>query len=200
MKVGEEIPLSDQLDGLRHVMQRINESLVRNKNIYYALIGYYNDAMSKSKKDTLLGELRMISSFIDTILEMPMYKASAQYFTAIQGHIKSMIDLIERYSEEIAAKFGRGEEPAYAGAYDDAVFGGDEITGGVDGASDSLEVEPKIVYKPTKSIGDAIRQFDYKYKVAQIRLNMSRAAKEVSHYSEKYEKIVANSIADILEK
>jgi hypothetical protein len=198
LKVGEEIPLSDQLDGLRHVMQRINESLVRNKNIYYALIGYYNDAMSKNKKDTLLGELKMVSSFIDTILELPMYKSSAQYFTAVQGNIKAMVDLIERFSDEIAAKFGRGEEidptAQYEGAYDnpDAVFGGVELPS-------QLEMEPKIVYKPTKSIHDAIRQFDYKYRVAQIRQNMNRASKELSHYSEKYEKIIANSIADILE-
>jgi hypothetical protein len=198
LKVGDEIPLSDQLDGLRHVMQRINESLVRNKNIYYALIGYYNDAMSKNKKDTLLGELKMVSSFIDTILELPMYKSSAQYFTAVQGNIKAMIDLIERFSDEIAAKFGRGEETdptaKYEGAYDnpDAVFGGADLPS-------QLEEEPKIVYRPTKSIHDAIRQFDYKYRVAQIRQNMNRASKELSHYSEKYEKVIANSIADILE-
>lgn len=194
MKIGEEIPLSDQLDGLRHVMQRINEELVRNKNIYYALIGFYNDAMSKSKKDTLIGELKMIASYIDTILEMPMYKSSGQYFMAVQSHIKSMIDLIEKFSDEIAAKFGRGEESAYEGAYD-----AEAIYGGADGES-GLDVEPKLVFKPTKSIHDAIRQFDYKYKVAQIRLNMNRTSKELSHYSEKYEKIIANSIADILEK
>lgn len=193
MKVGDEIPLSDQLDGFRQVLQRINESLVRNKNIYYALIGYYNDAMSKSKKDTLLGELKMVNSFIEAILDMPMYKASSQYFTSVQSHIKSMIDLIEKFSDEIAAKFGRGED----------ITGGCDYEGGVDGPAfpgSGLEVEPKITYKPTKSINDAIRQFDYKYKTAQIRINMNRTSKELSHYSEKYEKIIANSIADILEK
>ncbi|SIP85978.1 Hypothetical protein PACV_263 [Pacmanvirus A23] len=185
LKVGTEIPLSDQLDGFRGALQRVNLELVQNKNIYHALVGYYNDAMSKSKKDALLGDLRMISSYIDTILEMPQYKASAQYFTTAQGYIKAIIELIDKYSEEIAAKFGRGEESS-------------DYSGGLDTESPLLE-EPKIVFKTTKSIHDAIRQFDYKYRVAQIRLNMNATGKELAHYSEKYEKIVANSIADLLE-
>ncbi|QYB17607.1 polyprotein pp220-like protein [Pacmanvirus S19] len=185
LKVGTEIPLSDQLDSLRSSLQRVNLEMVKNKNIYHALIGYYNDAMSKSKKDALLGDFRMISSYIDTILEMPQYKASAQYFTTAQGYIKAIIELIDKYSEEIAAKFGRGEESP-------------EYSGGLDTESPLLET-PKIVFKTTKSIHDAIRQFDYKYRVAQIRLNMNATGRELAHYSEKYEKIVANSIADLLE-
>lgn len=205
MKIGTDIPLSDQLDGFRHVLQRVNDGLIRNKNIYYALIGYYNDAMSKSKKDTLLGDLKMVSSYIDTILEMPLYKSSAHYFTTAQAQIKAMIELIDKFSDEIAAKFGRGEESDpecvyieetdnVTGAYDfpDAIYGGIDPL-------DTLEREPVIKYRPQKSIHDAIRQFDYKYRVAQIRYNMTATSKELSHYSEKYEKIIANSIADILE-
>lgn len=220
MKVGTEIPLSDQLDAFRQVLQHINEELVRNKGIYYALIGYYNDAMSRSKKDALVGNLNMVSAYVETIIEMPMYAASKAHFLAIQGHIKAIITLIDRFTDEINAKFGSGGDSPecmylekrgdtdgvkvgsheggseygsdygseYYGSYDfpDAVYGGD------------LEAEPTIVYKSTKSIHDAVRQFDYKYRVAQIRSNMAAVGKELSHYSEKYEHLVANSIADVL--
>lgn len=206
MKVGTEIPLSDQLDGLRYVLQRIDDSLVRKKNIYYALIGYYNDAMSKSKKDTFLGDLRMISSYIDTILEMPLYKASSQHFINVQKYIKGMIDIIDKFSDEIAAKFGRGEdmECQYLEKKEDEEKTGeyeftDAIYGGID-VMESLEREPEIKYRPQKSIHDAIRQFDYKFRVSQIRRHMNATSKELAHYSEKYEKIIANSIADILER
>lgn len=213
-KVGAEIPMSDQLSGFRQLLQRIDESLVRNKNIYYAIIGYYNDVLSKSKKDTLLADLNMVSNYIDTIVEMPIYASSKQYFSAVQNHIKAIISLIDKYSDEIAAKFGRFESEdsdaearenkahpddniadGKSGAYDfpDAVFGGAETF-------DKLEIEPTFLFKSTKSIHDSIRQFDYKYRVAQIRANMTATSKELHHYSEKYDKIVANSIADFLSK
>lgn len=206
LKVGTEIPLSDQLNSFRHILQRIDENLVRNKNIYYALIGYYNDAMSKSKKDALIADLNMVSSYIDTLIEMPIYASSKQYFTAVQGHIKAIISLIDRFSDEIAAKFGRGEDSESSCVYLEETEGDKE--GGFDfpdavyGGADSLvseEIEPKIMFKSTKTIHDAVRQFDYKVRVAQIRNNMSATGKELQHYSEKYEKIIANSIADILE-
>ena len=211
MKIGVEIPMSDQLDGFRHIMQRIDQSLVRNKNIYYALIGYYNDALSKSKKDTLVGDLKMVNSYIETILEMPLYKPHAKYFSDAYNQIKAMLDLIDKFSDEIAAKFGRGEEEDTTCKYieDGEVSGGysggacspttdlDFVEGGY--LNDSLIKEPEIKYKPTKSISDAIRQFDYKYRVSQIKSNMLSSGKELSHYSEKYEKIVANSVANLLE-
>lgn len=215
-KIGVEIPLSDQLDGFRQIIQRVNDSLVRNKDIYYALIGYYNDALSRSKKDTLVGDLKMVSSFIDTILEMPLYKSSAQYFVNIQSHLKSMIELIDRYSDEIAAKFGRAEVPSsnIIGSNEgecpnlDNIFHDEDntdtddnadFTGSYAGGIDtSVDPPIHIKYKSTKTINDAIRQFDYRYRVAQIKYNMTATSREVTHYSEKYEKIIANSIADIL--
>lgn len=204
LKVGTEIPLSDQLDGFRQILQRISDALNRNKNIYYALIGYYNDAMSKSKKDELIGNLKMVSSYINTILEISLYKSSAQYFKSVQDHIEAIITLIDKYSDEVAVKFGRHEDPAPSCIYlektdsDDLVTGADE-SDNVYGGIDTLEREPVIKYRSSKSIHDAVRQFDYKYRVAQIRAHMNATGKELAHYSEKYEKIIANSIADILQ-
>lgn len=198
MKVGTEIPLSDQLSGLRHVLQRINESLIRNKEIYYALIGYFNDAMSKSKKDTLLGDLKMVSSHIDTLLEMSLYSSSKQYFVSIQSQIKAIVSLIDRFSDEIAAKFGSSDCPSIEGGGDFVAVGSEDAPDFIVAGGSDLYDMPSLMYKSSKSINDAIRQFDYKCRVAQIKQNMNATSRELSHYAEKYEKLVAKSIADVL--
>ena len=192
-KIGSEVPLSTELDGFRHIMQRINQDLIHHKGIYFALIGYYNDALSKSKKDEFMRDLRMISNYISSILEMEMYKSSSQYFRTVQDKIRAMIELIDSYSDQIAAKFGRGETaecpyvPEKTGSAQKSKRAGKEIS-----------FEPELKFKYRKSIIDAIRQFDYYYRVAQINHNLGRAGKEFEHYGEKYDKLVANSIADML--
>lgn len=196
MKVGTEIPLSEQLNGFRAILQRVDMEIARNKNVYYALIGYYNDAMSKSTKETLLADLRMVSSYIDTLIEMPLYSASKQYFTEIQSQIKAITDLIDKYSDEIAAKFGRGEESDPVCMQMDDKEGGDESVYG--GESPFENLVPQLKYRSNKTIHDAVRQFDYKFRVAQIRENMRASEKELGHYAEKYDKIVASGIADVL--
>lgn len=304
MKIGTEIPISDQLDGFRQAINRINSSmdLARKRMIYLALIGYYNDAMSKSKRDQVVGEMKMVSSFIDSIVELPAYRASAGYFQAVQAQIKALLDLIGKYTEEIAAKFGRGEPseeesqergmdrtgayasavgevmgsaasaigalPVTLGGYGTASAVGEVMRGagagtdspyatgrgaGIDdphavgrgagtdapyadgaaaslidtvgGASGILATDPNYLYaggeemyggyddsayggadvdvpapkfRATKTLDDAVRQFDYKFRVAQIRSNLARSGAELSHYGEKYEKITANSLADVL--
>tara|TARA_R110002153_G_scaffold273997_3_gene446459 strand:- start:87411 stop:95927 length:8517 start_codon:yes stop_codon:yes gene_type:complete len=255
-KVGTEIPISDQLDGFRQALTRAQSSFAmsRKQEIYFALIGYYNDAQSKSKRDQIIGEFRMISSFIESMMLNQLYAGSIGYFQAVQAQIKSFIDLCSKYTEEVSAKFGRGERatthtvgavadfsiaavtPGMAsGALGDGTLSalahgaaeylpvGDVlgaspfsgatafagVHGGFDGDGDddvdanktggAADVEP-VRFRTGKSLDVAIQKFDYMYRVAQIRGNLARAGKELPHYGEKYEKLVANSIADILRK
>lgn len=203
MKIGEEIPLSDQLDGFRAALQTIGNDLVRTKGIYFALSGYYNDSHSKSKKDVFVSNLRIIVSYIDSICEMSMYKTSVPYFTDIKTHINSIILLIDKFSEEIAAKFGRGEDaedypaPAEYTGSSECPCGDDGYTGGAD--SELFAQTPRYVIKATKSIADALTQFDYKYKFAQIKSNLKKTKTELPYYQKDYEKMVATSIASYLD-
>lgn len=199
-KIGTEVPLSDQLDGFRHIIQRINDDLVRKKDIYYALIGYYNDALSRSKKDALLGNLKMVSSYIDSIVEMSMYQSTAHYFRDIQKQINVLIETIDKYSDEIAGKFGSAEDPApaeYEGGDDYDGGADDEYEGGAEGGNDWSQ-GIKQINRSTRTINDAFRKFDYYYRVAQIKSNLRHSSRELDEYSAKYEKIIASSIADVL--
>ncbi len=212
-KVGSEIPLSDKLDDFRHIIQRMREQLVENKNIYYALIGYYNDALSKQKRETLLGDLKMISSYIDAILEMDIYKASSGYFRDFQNSIKAMVEIIEKYSNEMATKFGRGDsdehvDPEHSCQYLEPgdVSGPKEGSGAFDEDDDDDEdpnnpfnMEPVQIKRTSRTIYDAFRQFDYYYRVAQIRENLAATSREIGHYGEKYDQLVAASVASVLQ-
>ena len=213
-KVGTSIPLSDQLDGLRQSLARINIELGRKKQIYYALIGYYRDAMSQSKRDQFVGELRMVMSFIDSIIEMPLYRESAPHFQAVKIQAQAVLDLLDRFSRDVAERFGASDHAASAnGANKDHIEGGasdddeDDHLGGMHSVADAADAmddeieggdEPTIRYRSMKTINDAIRTFDYKYRVAQIRSNLSRAGREIAEYSKSAEKINANSIAEVL--
>ncbi len=187
MKVGTEISLSEQLDGLRRSLGQVNDRLIRNQQIYHALIGYYNDAMSKSKKDQLLNELKSVLSSVDTILEMPQYASSKNYFANIKNSIEAILNLIAKYSAEITLKFG-GDTFTVAGGSDGFVLA----------AGGDLYEPAARMYVPAKNINDAIRQFDYKYREAKIRQNLDVTKAELGKYAEKYEDLVAQSIADIL--
>ena len=198
MKVGTEIPLSDQLNALRVSLQQINENLIRNKTIYYALIGYYNDAMSKSKKEQLLSELKRVNDCLDDILAQEQYSSTKNYFLDIKRNIDGIVSLIAKYTSEILSKFGSADFIVATGANDGFVLANEAAMSGVVGGADSLYESKQPMYVPAKSIHDAIRQFDYGYRVAHIRQNMESAGRELGRYSEKYEDLVANSIADVL--
>lgn len=191
-KAGDEIPMSDTLDGFREVLDRVNEGLIRNKNIYYALIGYYNDAMSKSLKDELVSQLKHVIDYIAEIEAMPLYKSHVAAFAELKSYLSGIILLIDKFSDELAAKFGRGETPAPAEIdYKTAKMGAADL----EGITGIAEVAPEIRWKSRSTIHDSIRKFSYKYRVAQIRANMKAMSGELSHYSEKYKELVANSIA-----
>jgi hypothetical protein len=182
-KVGSEIPLSDQLDGLRNIMQRVSGEMSNSQDAYLSLLGYYRDAMSKSRKDRFTGDLKMLNSYIETILEMDMYRSSAQYFRDIQTNIKALIELIDKTSDEMLSKFGMGEE---------------EITGGADGDLEDIIGTLNIKRRSPQRIVDALIDFDYYYRVAQIKQNLSRTTSELDHYVENYERMTTESIAERL--
>ena len=63
-KIGGEIPITEQLDGFELVLHRMADSFMENMykkiGMEFALVGYYTDAMSRSKKDKFIGELKIL--------------------------------------------------------------------------------------------------------------------------------------------
>lgn len=201
-QIGKAVPLSEQLDGFRNAMGKISTTFVMHRGIYWALIGYYNDALSKSKKDTLMAELRIILVYLDELMAMPLYKdAAKQYFRAIHNNITALISTIDKYSDEISAKFGSASR--FGGA-----LGGGRVGGNANGGA-SLFGDPEVppaMKAPVESVkfalglGEAFRNFDFFYRAAQIKSNMSRTSAEFDSYSVGYKELTAKSIAAKIEE
>jgi len=186
VKIGSEIPLSDNLDAFRASLVRLGHMSTTDPSKLYALCGYFNDSTSKSIKEDFVAQLKTVSSYVDTIIEMNDYRASAQYFKSLQDSIRSVIAIVDKFTEEIKEKFGAGE--LVPGFYE----GGDAV--------DSIKPDFAPRYKSPKNFMSAVTKFDYYYKSAQIKRNLSLAGKDINEYSKDYTENVAKSIATILQE
>lgn len=117
-RVGKEVNPGESLRDFTELIGRIRDNLLHRKYVYYALIGYYNDAMSKSVKDEFVGNLRMLVRSIDGMLALPENASGAQYFRDVKDSLNGVISIIDKYSEEISAKFGSAEHAPKSGGSD----------------------------------------------------------------------------------
>lgn len=197
VKIGTDVPITTELDAFRSSLSRIDNNLVYHKNIYYALIGYYNDSLSKSKREEFIAELKVVKTQAEIVASKPEFSSSAGLFNEVISSINAITALIDQYTDEIAAKFGSAEvsDPntnidGGCDACDDAA----EVLGG-----DDFEIKPAAVaFKSVHNIHDAVVKFDYRFKVAQIRRNLKATSAELDEYSKDYDKLVTNSIYEIM--
>jgi hypothetical protein len=195
VKIGTDVPITTDLDGFRNSLSRIDSTLVYQKNIYYALIGYYNDALSKSKREEFIAELKVVKTQAEIVASKPEFASSAGLFNEVIAAVDAIVALIDQYSDEISSKFGSDEVADVTGgcgSCDDArdILGGDD---------DDLEIKPvPMTFKSVHNIHDAVTKFDYRFKVAQIRRNLAATSAELSEYGKDYDKIVTNSIYEMM--
>lgn len=203
----DDTPVSDELDGFRDILGRMDDNISGYKNIFKALSGLLNDPRSQSVRDRYMDQMQTVINYMDVLLEKTLYQSRAKtkgYFTAIKKtmeDIKRYLDIskdkfVSKYGDYNSLKVGRGEYDEinvdnFSGSFDNEVLGG---------AHDDLFVrEPKIRYKSKLSMKKIIEKFAYKIRVAKIKQNLKRTSTELGYYSENYNKLVANSIADYLQ-
>lgn len=179
MKIGDEIPVSDKLDDLAKAANAYarDSSLTERSNWRY-LLGYYLDAGAKARKENALMTLKTLSKELDELMAMDMYRGSNQYFNAVSNIIKSIMSLIDRYSNEVNARFGQFE-----------------------GGADEAEIDAQINtprFRSTVNIEDSMKKLSYRMKVAQIYRNLAASGRDLKEYGEKYDNLVSNSIAEKL--
>lgn len=184
VKIGTEIPLSDNLDAFRASLVRLGHVSQTDTPRLYALCGYFNDSTSKSVKDDFVAQIKTIIGYIDTLVEMNDYRASAQYFKSLQENLRAVIGVVDKFSDEVKEKFG---------AHDVKEGGVDE-----DMKISKAEFQPR--YKSPKTFMGAVTKFDYYYKSAQIKRNLTVAGKDMEMFSKEYPELVAKSIATILQE
>lgn len=195
-KIGSEIPITEQLDGFRDAISKL-KPLLNSKNAFISLIGYYNDAVSKERRETFVAQLRMINTFVESLMEMSIYSSSSSYFRDIHSKIAELMKTIDQYSDRITAKYGSGEQreaPVEGGEgceWMDAATEG----GGYGGMKQKYMPEDTVSRTTALTIRDAITKFDYYYKTAQVKDNLAHSSKELQHYAENYTETRATAIA-----
>lgn len=135
--IGEKIPITDDLTAFVEIVDRIRDSIVYESKIYYALVGYYGDALSKQRRDRFISGIQMVINHLNKLLEMSEYQSSASHLRDVKGAASNLIEIVEKYSEEVAQKFGKAtgaaEDGAASGGCDDCGGdGGDGVNGGDD--------------------------------------------------------------------
>ncbi len=185
IKIGTEIPLSDNLDAFRASLIRLSHVSQTDTPRLYALCGYFNDSTSKSIKEDFVAQLKTIIGYIDTLVEMNDYRASAQYFKSLQENLRAVIGVVDKFSDEVKEKFGAH----------DVKEGGDD-----DKLENFKKSEFQPRYKSPKTFMGAVTKFDYYYKSAQIKRNLTVAGKDMDAFSKDYPELVAKSIATVLQE
>ncbi len=201
-RIGDTVPVTEQLDGLVKALERFEQPLTLNtKYVYVTLVGYYNDAASKERREGFLGSLRMVLSYLDTMLEMNSYKQSASLLKDIADNMRAMISLVENYSDKVAQKFGGEDRVAPEEAseqcfnLDDNKEGGDageEVYGGDAPANPRLP--ESVLLRTSVKLKESISKIKYYYKVAQIKSGLKRAEGENENFAKEYTDIRADAI------
>jgi hypothetical protein len=179
----EDVPMTDQLDGFRESFAQLGD--IRRRQTYFALTGYYNDAVSKEMRERYLGKLRMLQSYAESLSEMSVYGKVADQFKDIKGAVAALIETVDRYADIVSAKFGSGE-------YEAEVDGGAKM-------SETFE-QGMDVHKSTSTIGKAVTMFDYYFRVAQIRRNLREASQDMDKYGENYQELLAATIGEKVQR
>lgn len=189
-RIGKDVPISDQLDGLKKAFLHLR-LLVEYRDTYLSLIGYFRDAQSRERRETFLSALRLINSYVDTILEMSMYSASAPYFKELKDSINRLIATVDTYYDKVSEQTG-----AIGGADGECPSLDDMDLSKQGGAKplQGIKVDARTL-RNAHQLNEALFKFDYHFTVAQMYDNLKHTSEELDSYAEGYEDRRADAIA-----
>lgn len=190
-EVGITLPISDQLMEFRRALRPLNEKLVRNPHIFYALIGYYNDQLSVSKKEELVKSIQYLRETLRRLMDDSQNAKAKTLLVGVDEPLGRILSLISRFTEDLAAKYGSDEinvDPEH------------ERVGGNEEEEFLGLSTPVVRFRANKTIEQALRKFEHQVVRAQIVKNLASTGRELREYKKDYPVEVGQSIATILEK
>jgi len=198
-KIGTETPSSDALEGLRESLLRLsNDPIMYQNKVDKSLTGYWQDAMSRNRKDKFISELKMVRAHLDALLAMSAYSTVHNLLTDVKESINHLLSIIDMHSDKVKKQLGAGEliQGANDTCDENSTQGGNEAyTGGFDNVKVLNVNMPVPLTRTPQRISNALRNFDYNIRVGQMRRNVANFSGEISHYAEKYEKLRALAVA-----
>jgi len=186
-ELGGRIPLSAATDSLRDALIRLGDN--RTDRFELSLMGLFADAQAREVKESYVSALRLVSRACDNIIGLEMYRGSAEYFNQLKAAIDALENTIDRFSDIIVKKYGRGEDGEVRGG---ACHGG--CGGALGGADDDATLLPEIA-RSALNLKQSVNEFKYHYYVANVRRNLRQTSKELGSYGEKYTELLGDAAA-----
>ena len=199
-QIGKQIPVTAELERFIEHLSDYAPSLniAQKKNTYFALIGFYKDALSREKKDAFVRDLSILDKHLAGLVAAPENAKGVELIRTVKTVIESMYNIVSKYSDNVAAKFGRGGE--YGGGCDKSGYGEVRGSGVLDEYKHLVGDLPHVTSRRRKNIEDVVKQANYRFRVAQIRENLLAEKEELATYSANYTSLVTKTIAKKLEQ
>lgn len=195
----------DSIMRLRNALMRLRP-MTELKNAYLVLIGYYNDALSRERRETYVSQLQDIASAAADVRAKSTSQEVNFNLKLVEDAVHSIIKLMETYAEKVKDKFGAGErkmEGCKCGEDCD-----DDCDCGCHSAESAESVEGGAaehvseVYRGEHvNMGDIIKEFDYQFRAAKMQESLGKSKLDVetisSGYSDYRGKAIAKRIDDL---
>lgn len=189
--IGEQVPISEQLDTFRQLLNRLDE--LKKRNLYFALSGYFNDVNSRQQRELFTENLTKCANSVETMMKMSEYSAASSSLGEIKSALEELVKHIHEWNDKLMSEgiIGRGEDA------DDEV-----VEGGLPLPTIAAEIEKHMPSKTrlTDKWANAIEKFDYYYNISSFKSNLLREKDELSRYGQGYEDVIASAISTLQNK
>lgn len=220
-RLGKDIKINDHLHTFIRNLSAFGEISPTKQNLHKALSGYTLDSLSENLRDKYLSSLGML---LDTTVECARQSTG---FNDLAKSIKNLIQLIGGFREYMTNRLSKVSSVTGGGSsdYDNAIiYGGlancmdygqgiiainNAELGKVGGSSSSsmggelaaiIEGGATSDFKYLIDIKKSIRELEYYYRIANVKMGMSIAATQTKNASKNYSEISAEECAMLIDK
>jgi hypothetical protein len=177
-KIGNEIPVSDNLDAFVKAFAQI-QSLDEEK-LHIALSGYAKDINSKEKRERFMNDYVLLIDTIDPLLKGP----GGSYFKDIKSSITLLLKAIDDFSEKMVKAITEIHIDRPDQIQDALKKTASAFYGGGDSGDDTFGTGSWVSFPKVQM------EMKYALSIADIKTNMSRMANEVTDYGADYEQLL----------
>lgn len=182
--IGSAIPISDDLDKFIKLLNTV--PTLNEEQIAEILSGYKKDVLAKEKRNNILSSFRSLL----VVLE-PLLKSHHAHFNDIALSIKRIMDDINDFGE----KFLKAITEIHIETPDELRRAVQRTATSIFGSGEREDEVGSFV-----AFDKAKRDIYYYYKIATIRTDLDRAAKETASFGEGYEEMIGEEAAWLINK
>jgi hypothetical protein len=193
-KLGSAIPITDKTHLFIRQMSYFEDSQPDRDNLAKALSGYRLDINSEYVKHSFMESLK---SIVDVTNDLTSGEGG-EYYKKLNTSIEELISLVENFNEiftkTITDIHTDVEESSKTGGNFDSgiasIMEFENVLGGM----------KNFDFKYVVTMGRAIRELEYYFKIGNIKSNLKVAASQHSSYTKNYENILGEECGCLIDK